>query len=200
MAHEVAHVTQRHIARQFAATSKNQYKTIAAIVAGLLLGGQAGQAAIAAGIASEAQRQINYTRANEYEADRIGLRLLADAGYQPSGMSEFFDILLSESGVSADAVPEYLRTHPLESNRIAETAARAEQATPRACGGTPSSSTCCRHGWRCSMRSSPTPCTRAGWMSRCPRASTSVPHGSTAWPCWSISSVATRLPSSACGR
>ena len=127
MAHEVAHVTQRHIARQFAATSKNQYKTIAAIVAGLLLGGQAGQAAIAAGVASEAQRQINYTRANEYEADRIGLRLLVDAGYQPRGMSEFFDILLSESGVSADAVPEYLRTHPLESNRIAETAARAEQ-------------------------------------------------------------------------
>ena len=127
MAHEIAHVTQRHIARRFAKTSRDQYKTIAAIVAGLLLGGQAGQAAIAAGVASDVQRQINYTRANEYEADRIGLGLLVEAGYQPRGMSEFFDILLAESGVSADAVPEYLRTHPLETNRIAEAAARAEQ-------------------------------------------------------------------------
>lgn len=127
MAHEIAHVTQRHIARAFAASSRNQYKTIAAIVAGLLLGGQAGQAAIAAGVASEAQRQINYTRSNEYEADRIGIGLLAEAGYQPAGMSGFFEILLRESGVSAAAVPEYLRTHPLSSNRIAEAAGRAEQ-------------------------------------------------------------------------
>lgn len=127
MAHEIAHITQRHIARSFAASSKNQYKTIAAIVAGLLLGGQAGQAAIATGIASEQQRQINYTRANEYEADRLGLRLLADAGYRPEGMSGFFEILMRESGVSAEAVPEYLRTHPLSLNRIAEATARAEQ-------------------------------------------------------------------------
>lgn len=127
MAHEIAHVTQRHIARSFAASSRNQYKTIAAIVAGLLLGGQAGQAAMATGIASEAQRQINYTRANEYEADRLGLRLLADAGYRPEGMSGFFDILMRESGVSAEAVPEYLRTHPLSMNRIAEANARAGQ-------------------------------------------------------------------------
>lgn len=127
MAHEIAHVTQRHIARRYAKTSRDQYKTIAAVIAGLLLGGQAGQAAIAAGVASDVQRQINYTRANEYEADRIGLRLLVEAGYQPRGMSEFFDILLAESGVSADAVPEYLRTHPLETNRIAEAAARADQ-------------------------------------------------------------------------
>lgn len=127
MAHEIAHVTQRHIARSFAAGAKNQYKTIAAVIAGLLLGGQAGQAAIAAGVASEAQRQINYTRANEYEADRIGLRVLADAGYQPAGMSGFFEILMRESGVSAEAVPEYLRTHPLSLNRLAEAQSRAEQ-------------------------------------------------------------------------
>lgn len=127
MAHEIAHVTQRHIARSFAAGSQNQYKTIAAIVAGLLLGGQAGQAAIVTGIASEAQRQINYTRANEYEADRIGLRLLAEAGYRPEGMGGFFEILMQESGVSAEAVPEYLRTHPLSLNRLAEAQSRAAQ-------------------------------------------------------------------------
>jgi len=127
MAHEIAHVSQRHIARAFAARSRNQYKTIAAVVAGLLLGGQAGQAAVATGIASDAQRQINYTRSNEYEADRIGIRILAAAGYEPQGMAGFFDILLQESSVSAQAVPEYLRTHPLSANRVAEANARAQQ-------------------------------------------------------------------------
>jgi len=127
IAHEIAHVSQRHIARALAAGSRNQYKTIAAIVAGLLLGGQAGQAAMVGGIASEAQRQVNYTRANEYEADRIGIRVLAAAGYQPQGMTGFFEILRRESGVSAEAVPEYLRTHPLSANRIAEASARAQQ-------------------------------------------------------------------------
>lgn len=127
MAHEIAHVDQRHIARAMAAGARNQYKTIAAIVAGLLLGGQAGQAAILGGLASEAQRQINYTRANEYEADRIGIRVLADAGYQPQGMTGFFEIMMQESGAAAEAVPEYLRTHPLSANRIAEASARAEQ-------------------------------------------------------------------------
>lgn len=127
MAHEIAHVDQRHIARALAAGAQNQYKAVAAIVAGLLLGGQVGQAAIATGIASEAQRQINYTRSNEYEADRIGIRVLANAGYQPQGMSGFFEILRRESGTAAEAVPEYLRTHPLSANRIAEASARAEQ-------------------------------------------------------------------------
>ncbi|MDZ7828167.1 MAG: M48 family metalloprotease [Halofilum sp. (in: g-proteobacteria)] len=127
MAHEIAHVSQRHIARAFAAGSRNQYKTVAAIVAGLLLGGQVGQAAMLGGIASEAQRQINYTRSNEYEADRIGIRVLADAGFQPQGMTGFFEILRQEAGASAEAVPEYLRTHPLSANRIAEASARAEQ-------------------------------------------------------------------------
>lgn len=127
MAHEIAHVSQRHIARAYTASSRNQYKTIAAIVAGLLLGGQAGQAALLGGIASEAQRQVNYTRANEYEADRIGIRVLADAGFQPQGMTGFFEILRREAGAAAEAVPEYLRTHPLSANRIAEASARAEQ-------------------------------------------------------------------------
>ena len=86
MAHEMAHVTQRHIAKALAATQRNQYKTLAAVLAGLILGGQnpeAAQAAITGGIAAEAQRQINYTRSNEYEADRIGIGILTQAGYDP---------------------------------------------------------------------------------------------------------------------
>lgn len=128
LAHELTHVTQRHIAQAYAASQRNSYKTLAAVLAGIILGAQdpdAGQAAIATGIAAERQRQINYTRANEYEADRLGIRVLADAGYDPSGMAEMFEILMEGAGSSADAVPEYLRTHPLSANRIAEAQDRA---------------------------------------------------------------------------
>lgn len=128
LAHEITHVTQRHIAQAYAANQRNSYKTLAAVLAGLILGAQdpqAGQAAMATGIAVERQRQINYTRSNEYEADRLGIRILADAGYDPGGMAAMFDILMESAGASADAVPEYLRTHPLSANRVAEAKDRA---------------------------------------------------------------------------
>lgn len=128
LAHEIAHVTQRHIAKALAANQRNQYKTLAAVLAGLILSGrnpEAAQAAITTGVAAEAQRQINYTRSNEYEADRIGIGILARAGYEPRAMAGMFELLMQSAGSSADAVPEFLRTHPLSSNRIAEAQGRA---------------------------------------------------------------------------
>ena len=128
LAHEIAHVAQRHIARAYAAAERNSYKTLAAVLAGLIIGSQnpeAAQAAIATGVASEQQRRINYTRSNEYEADRVGIALLARAGYDPAGMTEFFEILMQSAGPGGDQVPEFLRTHPLSQNRIAESASRA---------------------------------------------------------------------------
>jgi len=130
LAHEIAHVTQRHIARAYAEQQRTQYTTLAAILAGLILGGQnpqAAQAAITTGIASGKQQELNYTRSNEYEADRIGIGILADAGYDPQGMAAMFDLLMRSAGESADAVPEFLRTHPLSTNRIAEAQNRAAQ-------------------------------------------------------------------------
>ncbi|MDZ7788463.1 MAG: M48 family metalloprotease [Halofilum sp. (in: g-proteobacteria)] len=129
IAHEIAHVSQRHIARSFARSQRDSYATLAAILAGIVIGSQnpqAGQAAITGGIAAEQQRRINYTRSNEYEADRIGIALLARAGYSPLGMTEFFETLMKSSGAGGGQVPEFLRTHPLSQNRIAEAAARAE--------------------------------------------------------------------------
>ncbi len=128
LAHEIAHVTQRHLAKAFAANQRNQYKTLAAVLAGIILAGQnpeAAEAAIATGQAAEAQRRINYTRANEYEADRIGLQFLARAGYDPAGMVGMFELLAANSG--GDGAPEFLRTHPISSNRIAEAQSRAGQ-------------------------------------------------------------------------
>lgn len=126
LAHEVAHVTQRHIARAYAANQRSSYGTLAAVLAGIILSSQnpqAGQAAITTGIAAEQQRRINYTRSNEYEADRIGIRLLTDAGYHPEGMAGMFDLLAQATG--GGSTPEFLRTHPLSSSRIAEARDRA---------------------------------------------------------------------------
>ncbi len=126
LAHEIAHVTQRHIARAYAASQRSSYGTLAAVLAGIILSSQdsqAGQAAITTGIAAEQQRRINYTRSNEYEADRIGIRLLTEAGYHPDGMAGMFDLLAQAAG--GTSTPEFLRTHPLSSSRIAEARARA---------------------------------------------------------------------------
>lgn len=87
-----------------------------------------------AAMASQAalvQQQINFTRANEYEADRIGIDVLALAGFDPLGMASFFEKLGRRESSAADIVPEMLRTHPTSSGRISEARARARQL-PRA--------------------------------------------------------------------
>lgn len=129
LAHEIAHVTQKHIARRIAATERTSILATAAVIAAILLGGggDAVPAAIMGAQGMAAQEQINYTRANEYEADRVGLQYLAKAGFNPMGMPAFFEVLSREYGYSGMRVPEYLQTHPLSSNRIAETRDRAER-------------------------------------------------------------------------
>jgi len=129
LAHEVAHVTQRHIARAYAASKTSSLPTAAAILAAILLGGsnpQASQAAIATGLAASQQLQLNYTRANEYEADRLGIQFLARADFDPNGMVDFFGLLERRNTLDGVSPPEYLSTHPLSSNRVAEARSRAE--------------------------------------------------------------------------
>lgn len=130
LAHEIAHVSQRHIARSIMAQQENAPATIAQILGGILLGTinpQAGQALVIGGLAGQAQQQIDYTRSNEEEADRIGIRILAEAGYDPGGMAGFFEVLRRQERGAIDAAPEYLRTHPLSGNRLAEAQSRAER-------------------------------------------------------------------------
>ncbi len=129
LAHEIAHVSQRHIARSVARSQQTNFTTLAAVLAGLIIGAQnseVGQAAVTGGIAAGRQQSINYTRANEYEADRIGIALLARAGFDPGGMTEFFDTMMRAAGPGGSQVPEFLRTHPLSENRLSEAAARAD--------------------------------------------------------------------------
>ena len=129
LAHEIAHVTQRHIARAIAAAEGSQYATLAAVIAGILIGtqnSQAGQATIAGAAAASAQSQLNFTRANEKEADRVGIDMLAKAGYDPRAMPTFFEKL----GIASryySRPPEFLSTHPVTTSRVADSRGRAEQ-------------------------------------------------------------------------
>lgn len=133
MAHEMAHVTQRHVARMIANSSAMSLTTLAALAAAILVGGSNPDAAAAAvnlGMAGAIQQQINFTRDHEYEADRIGIQILAGAGFDPQGMVSFFEKLARQEGDGFYAHNELLRTHPVTTNRIAEAANRARAARP----------------------------------------------------------------------
>ncbi|NNF16924.1 MAG: M48 family metallopeptidase [Gammaproteobacteria bacterium] len=133
LAHEIAHVSQKHIARMIESSGQTSILTTAAIVAAVLIGGLTGAGGDAMGAAvsvaqgAAMQQQINFTRENEYEADRIGITYLADAGFDPQGMPTFFKTLARKTGTSGIQIPEFFRTHPMTSNRIAETSDRANQ-------------------------------------------------------------------------
>jgi len=130
IAHEIAHVTQRHIARALAA-GKKQSLLSTAIMLGAVIAGAAGagsdavQGAMAVAQGTQMQQQINFTRENEHEADRIGISALARAGFDPRGMASFFEVMSGQNTLSSMRVPEFLKTHPVTSNRIAEAKNRA---------------------------------------------------------------------------
>ncbi len=130
MSHEIAHVTQRHIARMLEEHKKYSIPSAAAMVGAILIAianPQAGAAAMAGVSGFNAQNQINFTRANEEEADRIGMQLLVRAGHNPRSMPAFFEKLQRLSRFQQSNAPEYMRTHPLTTSRIADTRARAEE-------------------------------------------------------------------------
>jgi predicted Zn-dependent protease len=136
LAHEVSHVTQRHIARGLEAQSRANLMSTAAVLAAILIGAAGGgssnatMGAITAAQSAAAQAGINFTRENEYAADRIGIGVLASAGFDPNAMPAFFDTMFRRTQLGPDRVPELLRTHPVTSNRIAESKDRALQYPP----------------------------------------------------------------------
>jgi beta-barrel assembly-enhancing protease len=135
MAHETAHVTQRHLVRQLIDQSHAGLMSTAAMLAAILLGATAGrgdpgamEGAILATQGAAIQHQINYTRASEFEADRIGIGTMASAGYDPLGMASFFEFM-GGSGPEPSRINaiQFLIDHPIFSDRIAEARNRAEQ-------------------------------------------------------------------------
>ena len=129
MAHEIGHVTQRHLYRSYEAASRLSIPTAAATLAAILLGTQSpalGQAAIVAIQAGNVQFQIDFTREHEAEADRVGMQTLAGSQYDPRSMPTFFERLQQSSRYYGQNIPEFLRTHPVTASRISDTRGRAE--------------------------------------------------------------------------
>jgi predicted Zn-dependent protease len=135
MAHETAHVTQRHLVRQMLDQSHASLISTAAMLAAILLGATAGRGSpgameggILAAESAGIQHQINYTRASEFEADRIGIGTMANAGYDPLGMASFFDYM-SHEGPEPSRINaiQFLIDHPIFADRVAEARGRADQ-------------------------------------------------------------------------
>ena len=134
LGHETAHVRQRHIARSILAQSRMSLGTTAAMLAAVLIGavsgagGAAMEGAIAMGQGVALQQSMNFSRAEEAEADRIGIGLVAGAGFDASAMANFFESMARRQGDPETPGPlDMLRNHPVTRDRIAEARARASQ-------------------------------------------------------------------------
>lgn len=139
ISHEIAHVTQKHLIRSFQSSESTNLTTFATVLAAILLSSTdptASAALMLGGVASGMQKQINFTRSNELEADRVGIQILLNSNLSPAGMVEFFEILQSSTFYGSESDIEYLRTHPLNSTRIAEATSR----TPKVSWSTPNDS------------------------------------------------------------
>lgn len=130
VAHEIGHVVQHHMARMLAQQRQDMWQSFAALAFALLaaranpdLAGASIQAAQAGAI----QKQLDYTREHEREADRVGLQILAQAGFDVRAMPAFFDKLLKETRLYEGSAPSFLRTHPLTTERIADVRNRVDQ-------------------------------------------------------------------------
>lgn len=135
MAHEIAHVSQRHIARMFGQQQQMQMPVMAAMAAAILLGRARPDLAVGAAAAAQAgavQASLGYSRDFEREADRVGMQTLEDAGFDVRAMATFFEKMQRGSRVADDgSVPGYLRTHPITTERIADVQNKAAGAPYR---------------------------------------------------------------------
>lgn len=130
LGHEIAHVTQRHIAQLFGQQSQSSMIMLTSLLVAILAArsnSQVSEAALAAGQAGAIQSQIGYTRTLEREADRIGLQILERGGFDSRGMPSFFERLQRSTRVYENNAPGYLRTHPLTQERISDMGNRVAQ-------------------------------------------------------------------------
>ena len=129
LAHELSHVTQRHIARNIANSSRQSLISAAAMILGVLAASRAdsmdaANAVITGGQAAAIQGQLNFSRDMEREADRIGFAIMTGAGFAPDGMADMFEKLSHSSRLNDSGNFPYLRSHPLTTERIGEARAR----------------------------------------------------------------------------
>jgi len=128
LSHEIAHLSQRHFARQVANQKANSFTSMAGLLAGLVLaatvGGDAGLAAMTASQAAAVDNTLRFSRQNEQEADRHGLETLYRAGMDPASAAGMFDRMLAATRYTGHRPPEFLLTHPLTEKRVSDMRSR----------------------------------------------------------------------------
>lgn len=131
IAHELAHIGQRHYSRRLQKQAQSTPLVLAGILASVVLaataGSEAGIAALSSTQALGVSSQLSFSRQNEEEADRLGIKTLYEAGYDPRAMPVVFDRMNKLSRLQGGQPLEYLSTHPLSESRIADTGSRASQ-------------------------------------------------------------------------
>jgi predicted Zn-dependent protease len=135
LAHELGHIKQQHLARMLASQKQQQLAVMAASIAAMAVGAATksnmGSAASTALSAGYIQNLINFTRAHEEEADRVGMQILYNAGYNPMNMPHIFNHLADFQRLFPTDMPQYLSTHPFSHARVADTENRALQYKPK---------------------------------------------------------------------
>nr|HET7859345.1 M48 family metalloprotease [Caldimonas sp.] len=149
LAHEMSHVSQRHIARSITGDSKRSLVGLAALLLGMLAASRshspdAANAVIAGTQAATAQGQLNFSRDVEREADRVGYQVMTAAGYAPGGMAAMFERMDRATRLNDYGGYPYLRSHPLTVERIGEARARASAREPQTTACTVGSDGVCR--------------------------------------------------------
>ena len=133
LAHELSHVTQRHISRLMSKQSQQMPWVVAAMILGMMAASKnpdAATAAIAGGQAIAVQNQLNFSRDMEREADRVGFGVMADAGFEKQGFATMFDKLQQASRLNDNGSYPYLRSHPLTTERIGDAKGRLQLEGP----------------------------------------------------------------------
>ncbi|MGE4501502.1 MAG: M48 family metalloprotease [Thiomicrospira sp.] len=128
IAHEIAHITQQHLARRFEQQDLYSVTSFASLLAAILIGSQdpsAGMATLMGGAGLSLQQQLKFSRIHEHEADHLGIELLNKAGYNPHAMANFFGKLAKQYQHQNVRPPEILLTHPVSETRLAQAVNRA---------------------------------------------------------------------------
>lgn len=139
LAHELSHVTQRHIARMMSQQGRQGPMVIGAMILGMLAASRtanpsnmsAANAVMVGGQAAAMQSQLNFSRDMEREADRVGYGVMTDAGYEPQGFVSMFEKLQQAARLNDNGAFPYLRSHPMTTERIADAQARQQLLPPK---------------------------------------------------------------------
>lgn len=132
LAHELAHLFQRHFARGMDASRQANMISLLGALAGIAIavgggGGDAATAAIISGQAAAIDNQLSYSRLHEREADRLGMQNMVATGYSPQGAAQMFQVMQNKSRRYGQEIPEFLLTHPITQSRIADARLREQQ-------------------------------------------------------------------------